>query len=58
LRLDPHRLGIDDRRWAIVADLHLAVHAWRDLARQHDAEVQVARSGAADAGEHHRYDRD
>jgi hypothetical protein len=51
---DQHRLGIDDRRRTIVADLHLAVHAWRHLARQHDADVQVARVSAADAGEHDR----
>jgi hypothetical protein len=50
LRLDQHRLRIDDRRRTIVADLHLAVHARHDLARQHDADVQVARVSAADAG--------
>jgi hypothetical protein len=54
-RFDQHRLGIDDGRRTIVAELHLAVHAWRDLARQHDADVQVARMSTADAGEHDRY---
>jgi hypothetical protein len=53
-RLDQHRLRIDDRRRTIVTELHLAVHARRHLARQHDADVQVARVGAADAGEHDR----
>jgi hypothetical protein len=50
LRLDQHWLRIDDRRRTIVTDLHLPVHARRDLARQHDADVQVARVSAADAG--------
>jgi hypothetical protein len=52
LRFDQHRLGIHDRRRAIVPDLHLSVHARRHLPRQHDAEVQVARLSAADAGIH------
>jgi hypothetical protein len=58
LRLDQHRLRIDDRRRTIVADLYLAVHARRDLARQHDADVQVARVSAADAGAHDRNECD
>jgi hypothetical protein len=55
-RFDQHRLGIDDGRRTIVADLHLAVHARRDLARQHDAKVQVARASTAKAGEHDGYE--
>jgi hypothetical protein len=55
---DQHRLCIDDRRRTIVTDLHLAVHARRHLARQHDADVQVARVSAADAGEHDRNECD
>jgi hypothetical protein len=58
LRLDQHRLRIDDRRRTIVADLHLAVHARHHLTRQHDADVQVARVSAADAGAHDRNECD
>jgi uncharacterized membrane protein YqjE len=58
LRFDHHRLGVDDRRRTIVADLHLAVYARRHLARQHDADAQVARASPADTGENDRHDCD
>jgi hypothetical protein len=55
-RFDQHRLGIDDGRRTIVAELHLTVHARRHLARQHDAKVQIASVSAADAGDHDGYE--
>jgi len=58
LRFYQHRLGIDDLRRTVVSELHLAVHARNHLARQHDADAQVARVSAADAGEHDRNECD
>jgi hypothetical protein len=43
LRLDQHRLRIDERRGPFISNLHLPVHSRGHFAGQHDMNIKVAR---------------
>ena len=56
LRLDQHRLCIDERRGTFIADLNLTVDTRRDFTRQHQVNVQVARRTGTGSRQPHRQD--